>query len=98
MSGKHHQHRGQIEIIRELVSSSRSGMRLSHLMHAGNLNYTYALYYVDLLLKAGLIEERTLGDAKIYFTTLKGLKLLRLFDEIENLTYPEMESTIIPSY
>jgi predicted transcriptional regulator len=69
-------------------------MRLSHLMHAGNLNYASALYYIDLLLKARLIEERTVGEAKVYYTTFKGLKLLSLFDEIESLIRPEIEPLI----
>jgi predicted transcriptional regulator len=94
-TGKHHHHRGQAEIIRELVSSARSGGRLSHLMRAGNLNYASAVFYIDLLVKARLVEERSLGDTKIYFATLKGLRLLRLFDELESLTLPEMVEPLV---
>jgi predicted transcriptional regulator len=87
-------HRGQIEIIRELVSSSKSGARITHMMHAGNLAYASLLVYMDLLLKARLVEERSLGDARMYFATQKGLTFLRLFDELESLASPEIESPL----
>ena len=89
MSSKHH--RGQMEIIRELVSSSRAGARITHLMHAGNLSHSSLLVSIDQLLKAGLVEERLYENSKMYFVTMKGLKFLTLYDELESLTYREID-------
>ena len=91
----HSRHRGQIEIIRELVASSRPGVRITHLMHAGNLCYASVLDYIDLMLKSRLVEERFLGDRKMYFATEKGLEFLRVFDEAESLTLPEIDQPFV---
>jgi len=73
------------------VLAQRGPLKLTHVMYKANVNCKVLKEYLDFLLKQGLIEERTMGKARIvYANTQKGITVLKYFREL-NKALPILE-------
>ncbi len=73
--------RSEIEIIKEIISLSQTGMRKTEILYQANLSFTQLKTYLNYLLKKDILEEKTIGNNgsknyTLYQTTMKGKELL----------------------
>jgi predicted transcriptional regulator len=81
--------RSRVEILYDIVSAARPSSKKTHLMYKGNLSYQQLDLYLNFILRNGLLEERFVDEARLYFVTEKGLEFLRLFEDMHNLINPK---------
>ena len=71
-----------VEIIR--VLAQKGPLKLTHIMYKANLNCSVLKEDLCFLVKQGLVEERTIGKAKVVFAvTQRGINVLRYFRELK---------------
>jgi predicted transcriptional regulator len=72
--------RSEIEIVSEILTLSRDGVKKTTILYQNNLSYTQLQNYLPMLLDRKFLEEVTVEDNgnsyKYYKTTDNGLKLL----------------------
>ncbi len=68
--------RSEIEIIRDILSLSKGGVKKTQILYGTNLSYTQLQEYLSFLIKSGAIEIVNSSDTKIYKTTTKGVEIL----------------------
>jgi predicted transcriptional regulator len=72
--------RSEIEIVSEILTLSRDGVKKTTILYQNNLSYTQLQNYLPFLLEKKFLEEITVEDNgnsyKSYKTTDNGLKLL----------------------
>ena len=73
---------------------SRNGpLKLTHIMYKANVNCSVLKEQLDFLIKQGLVEERKLRKAKVFFTiTQKGITVLKYFHELKQV-FPIIEES-----
>jgi predicted transcriptional regulator len=70
------------------VLASRGPLKISHIIHKANVNCNVLKNYFDFLIKQGAVEEKCVGQNRIvYVITVRGLYLIRCFNEL-NLVIP----------
>ena len=73
-----------IDILRVLAHNGP--LKLTHVMYKANVNCSVLKEYLDFLIKQGLIEERTIGKARVVFVvTQQGITVLKYFHELEQV-------------
>jgi len=73
--------RGSLDIFAEILSSCKSGISKTRIMHANNLNYTKLLSKLEILTSRGLL----MLEGKKYTTTAKGFAFLELFTQLQEM-------------
>jgi predicted transcriptional regulator len=79
--------RNRMEIVANLLDIAKTATLKTHLMYKANLSYVMVNDYLDYLVDAGLIVERSEREtnAKLFETTEKGLKYLEIYASLQNL-------------
>jgi|Deesub1362A_J573_1020465.scaffolds.fasta_scaffold01556_8 predicted transcriptional regulator len=74
--------RSRFDIIIDILNVSVDGVNKTKIVYEANLNFKQAKEYIDFLIEAELMEEKTHRNAKIYQTTERGKELLKNFKKI----------------
>lgn len=79
--------RSRVEVIIDILSEASKGANKTRIMYRSNLNFVCFNKYFKELIKRGLIAEvdSHSNGVKIYRTTEKGVRLLRILREINDL-------------
>jgi predicted transcriptional regulator len=73
-----------LDILR--VLAHRGPLKLTHIMYKANVNCGVLKEYADFLISQGLVEERTMGKARvIYAITQRGIAVLKSFRELRQI-------------
>ncbi len=68
------------------VLAHRGPLKLTHIMYKANVNCCVLKEYLDFLLKQGLVEERTVGKARVVFAvSQRGIMVLKYFRELKQV-------------
>src|SRR6202142_811945 len=68
------------------VLAHRGPLKLTHVMYKANVNCSVLKEYLDFLIKQGLVEERTVGKARVVFVvTQRGITVLKYFKELKKV-------------
>ena len=68
------------------VLAHRGPLKLTHVMYKANVNCSVLKEYLDFLIKQGLVEERTVGKARVVFAvTQRGITVLKYFKELKQV-------------
>ena len=68
------------------VLAHRGPLKLTHVMYKANVNCSVLKEYLDVLLKQGLVEERTLKKQRVvYAVTQRGINVLKYFKEVKQV-------------
>ena len=81
--------RGKIEIIADILSSiqNKEGkIKPTHLLYKSNLSHAKLKEYLGILIKKGMIEERTIKGKKMFFLKDQGHKFLKEFERIKEFS------------
>lgn len=73
--------RGKLEIMVDILSTAREGVRKTEMVYKANLNFNRAERYIPFLEERGLMEN---AEA-VYQTTEKGEEFLREYQMIKEL-------------
>jgi predicted transcriptional regulator len=80
-----------IDILKVLVHWGP--LKLTHVMYKANLNCSVLEEYLNLLIKQGLVEMKTINrERKIYAITQRGITVLKQFRELREVL-PTVEET-----
>ena len=75
------------------VLSQKGPLKLTQIMYKANLNWVILKENLDFLTKQGMVEEKTIGRARVVFSiTQRGITVLKYFREIKQLFSVEEES------
>jgi len=75
--------RRDIEILVEVLSLCRSGVRVTQLMYRANLSYSTLRRYLRICLEKGLVRNERCGEGyMVYYSTDKGKALLEMLREV----------------
>jgi predicted transcriptional regulator len=73
-----------LDILR--VLAQRGPLKLTHIMYKANVNCGVLKEYAEFLISQGLVEERTIGKARvIYAITERGIAVLKSFNELRQI-------------
>ncbi len=72
--------RSYFEMIAQILETAKDGAKKTHIMHSCNLRYSKTKRLLSHLLETGLLR---LGNS--YYTTEKGLQLLKAYHTLELL-------------
>jgi predicted transcriptional regulator len=73
--------RSSLEVIREVLKQAEGGSKSTQIVYKCNLNFKRFQAYVKYLVERGLLEVvESPGGFKVYRTTKKGLRLLKLLE------------------
>jgi len=79
--------RSKDRIILEILHTCSEGVNITRIVYNVNTNFTIVRFYLNSLIKKGLIEPVE-GTPKLYKTTPRGLALMNkiasLYNELEN--------------
>jgi predicted transcriptional regulator len=68
------------------VLARKGPLTLTHIMYKANVNCSVLKEYLVFLTKQGLVEERTIGKARVVFAiTQRGITVLKYFRELEQV-------------
>ena len=68
------------------VLAHKGPLKLTHIMYKANVNCIVLKEYLDFLIKQGLVEERTIGKARVvYVVTQRGITVLKYFHELKQV-------------
>jgi predicted transcriptional regulator len=68
------------------VLAHRGPLKLTHVMYKANVNCSVLKEYLEFLMKQGLVEERTVGKARVVFAvTQRGITVLKYFRELKQV-------------
>lgn len=68
------------------VLAHKGPLKLTHIMYKANVNCSVLKEHLDFLIKQGLVEERTIGKARVVFAiTQRGITVLKYFRELEQV-------------
>jgi predicted transcriptional regulator len=70
-----------IEIIR--VLAQQGPLKLTLLMYKANLNCGVLKEDLNFLLKQDLVEERIIGNSKVFAVTQRGINVLKYFQKLK---------------
>jgi predicted transcriptional regulator len=73
--------RGKLEIMKDILSTAREGVRKTEMVYRANLNFNRAERYIPFLEERGLMEY----SGSVYKTTEKGEEFLREYRMIKEL-------------
>lgn len=80
--------RSKLEMYIDIITvlSHRGPLKLTHIMYKANVNCSVLKEYLDFLTKQGLVEERTVGKARVVFAvTQRGIMVLKYFKELKQV-------------
>ncbi len=94
--------RSHLEIYIEIISvlAQKGPLKLTPIMYKANLNCSVLKEDLNFLVKQGLVEERTIGKAKIVFAvTQRGINVLKYFRELKQSfqLLKKLETKLYPS-
>jgi len=75
-------YRNRMEIAAGILELAKNGSRKTRIMYLGNLSFDLVEKYLGLLTDVGLVEVRYGNGQRRYFTTEKGQRFLKEFDEL----------------
>jgi predicted transcriptional regulator len=81
-------HRGCLDIIADMLSASRGGVKKTYLMYRCNLSFRQLKHYLNLMLKNGLLRVVVqVGDSNpgLFEVTDKGRKFLKAYKNLKAL-------------
>jgi predicted transcriptional regulator len=68
------------------VLAHRGPLKLTHVMYKANVICSVLKEYLEFLMKQGLVEERTVGKARVVFAvTQRGITVLKYFRELKQV-------------
>jgi len=75
--------RGRLDIISEILDTSRNGARKVQIMYKVNMSSKQANDYLPFLTKKNFLRENGNGGKPIYETTDKGRRFIELHGEVK---------------
>lgn len=69
-----------------LLGIAEQGVRKTRLMYEGNLSFELLQKYIQLLMKANMMERMHERNKLIYKTTSKGLQFLKDYNDLQKYT------------
>jgi predicted transcriptional regulator len=79
--------RGRHTIILQVLTICNAGASKTRIVFKGNLNFKTANFYIDLLIKNGMINVEE-GKPQKYQTTAKGTNLLKSLMQVNSELVP----------
>jgi predicted transcriptional regulator len=78
--------RSRMEILYDIISSSKSPARKTNLMYKSNLSFKQLELYLGFLVEQGLIEVRPEegGSGRMYGATSRGFQFTKLFEDLQS--------------
>jgi len=80
--------RSEIEIINEILTLAKNGVRKTRILYQTNLSYTQLQNYLSFLLEANILEMENFKTVKTYRTTPKGLEIMESINKVINGLVP----------
>ena len=82
-------HRGRLDIIADILNTSLGGVKKTYLMYRCNLSFKQLKYYLDFMLRKGLLHVVTVRDDNpnpgLLEITDKGKEFLRNYKALKAL-------------
>jgi len=81
-------HRGRLDIIADILVASYGGVKKTYLMYRCNLSFRQLKYYLNFMLKKGLLQVvAPSGDSNpgVFEATDKGRKFLKAYKSLKAL-------------
>ncbi|MCK4313321.1 hypothetical protein KAW04_01015 [Candidatus Bathyarchaeota archaeon] len=81
-------HRGRLDIVADILNASFGGARKTHLMYRCNLSFKQLKYYLEFLLRIGLLHfaDPSKGSNPSFFAiTDKGREFLEAYKGLKGL-------------
>jgi predicted transcriptional regulator len=78
-------YRSKTEIVAMILEAANGGAPKTKIMYSAYLSYNQLKEYLSLLIENNLLEYH--GGSKIFRTTEKGLKFLKIYNEIGELLH-----------
>lgn len=78
-------YRSKTEIVAMILEAANGGAPKTKIMYSAYLSYNQLKEYLSLLIENNLLEYH--GGSKIFSTTEKGLKFLKIYNEIGELLH-----------
>ena len=83
-------YRSRTDIVTQILdAASGNGANKTRIMYRAYLSYAQLREYLSILIANGLLEENQ--TEKLYKTTEKGIKFMRVYSHIGELTGPPQE-------
>ncbi len=79
--------RGRHTIILQILAICKTGASKSKIVYQGNLNFKTGNFYINLLIKNGLVNVEE-GNPQKYQTTAKGVNLLKSLSQVDSELVP----------
>ena len=80
-SGNNEKRRNSLEIVAEILRIAERGARKTRVVYGANINFKLLEKYLDLLNKAGLIEQESCEKGVIQ-TSIKGEQFLEQYETL----------------
>ncbi|MEM3442532.1 MAG: winged helix-turn-helix domain-containing protein [Candidatus Bathyarchaeia archaeon] len=84
-------HRGNLDIIADILEASQTGTRKTYLMYHCNLSFRQLKHYLTHLNKTGLlcaVVDNGGRNSDLFKTTEKGIKFLKIYRGLKALLKP----------
>jgi predicted transcriptional regulator len=74
--------RDQLNIIANILESTREGARKTKIMHSVNLSFVQLNDYLTFLIDNGLVRLANDGKKEVYIATIKGVLFAQMYHEL----------------
>jgi len=81
-------HRGRLDIVADILNASFGGARKTHLMYRCNLSFKQLKYYLEFLLRIGLLhfaDNSKRSNPSFFAVTDKGREFLEAYKGLKGL-------------
>jgi predicted transcriptional regulator len=80
--------------VSQILDAANGGATKTKIMYKAYLSYQQLKEYLSMLVENGLLEFE--NGTQTYKTTSKGMKFVKVYDQIDNLTGPLTEMSSSP--
>jgi len=77
--------RSRLDVIADILDTSLSGVKKTHLMYHCNMSFAQLEKYLNLILKTKLVEVEDDGPKFFFRTSGKGRKFLKSYESLKAL-------------
>jgi len=86
--------RDRLEIIAGILKVARNGVHKTQIMYEAGMSFSQLSDYLSFLVKLGLLEAAKKNEKVIYKTTIKGIRYLKSYEEINHLLRKSTEHSV----
>jgi len=89
--------RTRFDIMRDILKASIGGANKTKIVYGAKLNFRIAKQYIDFLIEAEMLQQKSHGKNSTYHTTEKGKEILSKFEFFESI-FPSESDSLAVSY